>query len=140
MIPSPRPVTAAARPGRFRALNARPQGFGRSGLVIFLVTHLTWVVVAAVVTAHVLLADDAYPLPARALIAVPAVILLLEGRAYIKGGARELPIGILALVQYYLAFSFPVFFDVPFFDLTGPVTFNGRDPPRREPGGGAGRR
>ena len=124
MTASPRAAApeAAPRP-RWRAPEARSQGSRRPGFVVFLVSHLTWIVVVAAVMAHVLLADESYPIVTRFFLAVPAVVLLLEGRAYIKAGARELPIGIWALAQYYFAFGFPVFFDVPFFTLGGPVSF-----------------
>jgi hypothetical protein len=110
--PAPQAPQAGAGP-------ARP-----SGLVVFLVTRLTWIAMVAAVTAHLVLAEDEVPFVARVFLAVPAVLVLLEARAYIQGGMRELPLCVWALVQYYLAFSFPVFFDLPFFDIDGPVVFS----------------
>jgi hypothetical protein len=116
-----------ARPPRIRlradaAAAARPRE--RSGFVVFLVSHLTWIVAGAFVIAHLVLADAAYPVETRILWALPCVIALAEARAYLRSGGHELPIGVWGLAQYYFGFALATLFDVPFYDLAGPVNFS----------------
>ncbi|MEO7329142.1 MAG: hypothetical protein ABI193_11215, partial [Minicystis sp.] len=60
----------------------------------------------------------------RFLLAIPGLILLAEIYRYAKHpGDRELPVNVISLIYYYVAFSFPCFFDMPFYDINGPVAF-----------------
>ncbi len=88
------------------------------------VGRFSWLPILAIVGAHIAFGKDDFPVVARAIFAVPAVLFLLEARAYLRDTARELPFVPLAMLQYYIAFGSPVFFELPFFDLSGPVLFS----------------
>ena len=108
---------SAPYPGA-KLVAARPRA---KSALIFLLTDLSWLLVAGILGVHVVLGAEPFSIAARALCAVPAVLFFIEARTYVKSEERELPFILLALGQYYLQFGFPVFWDVPFFDTTGPV-------------------
>jgi hypothetical protein len=79
------------------------------------------------VAAHAFLVRAQLDPIARLLLSIPGVILLGEGYRYAKNpGDRELPANVIGLVYYYVAFSFPAFFDMVFYDMRGPVAFSER--------------
>jgi hypothetical protein len=79
------------------------------------------------VIAHGILARPQFDPIARFLLAIPGLFLLAETYRYAKNpGDRELPVNVISLIYYYVAFSFPAFFDVTFFDVNGPVAFTER--------------
>jgi hypothetical protein len=94
------------------------------GLIAFVVSRFWAVAIMAVLGCHLAFGTEAYPLFSRVLLAVPAVLFMVELRSYLVSEKGELPFLVFAMLQYYMAFGFPVFLDVPFFDLTGPVTFS----------------
>jgi len=94
-----------------------------SNLLLFVVSHMVWIAIAVVLAAHLILAQDEHSFVVRALTAVPALVLLLEARAFLRDEAGEVPFMVMGLAQYYMVFGFGVFFDVKFYDLGGPVRF-----------------
>ena len=112
---------SAPYPGA-KLVTARPRA--RSALIDFLFADLTWLLVVSTVGVHVVFGAEPFPIAARALCSVPAVLFFIEARTYLKSEERELPFILLALGQYYLQFALPVFWDVPFFDMSGPVYFS----------------
>jgi hypothetical protein len=94
-----------------------------SGILPRIIARFTWIAITAIVAAHLVLGLDDEPLPTRALLAVPGVLLVLEARRYLRSDERQLPFTVLALLQYYVAFGLPVFFEAPFYDLNGRVFF-----------------
>src|SRR5262245_33934543 len=59
-----------------------------------------------------------------ALFALPGLLTLAEFWRYYRNEERkELPFNVLALLQYWITFVFPSFFQLEFFDLNGPVAF-----------------
>jgi hypothetical protein len=115
-----RPLTGGPIPRAKARLEAT---VASSSFLLFIVSHMAWIAIAAVFAAHLLLAQEEHSIPVRALTAVPAMIFLLEARAFLRDEAGELPFMVLGLLQYYMVFGFGVFFDLKFFDLTGPVRF-----------------
>lgn len=87
-------------------------------------SNLAYFCALAVIPAHLLFAVEAHSTQVRLMTAVPAVVLILETRRYLEDEAGELPFLVLALLQYYVAFGFGVFFDLKFYDLSGPVNFS----------------
>jgi hypothetical protein len=124
--PAPRAFPVGLRPqGRpARALPAarRPAG-ASSGLFGYVFSRFTALAILAILGAHALLGADVHPLPVRVLTAVSAVLLIVEIHRYLQNERRELPFIPLALLQYYATFGFEIFFDLPFYDLSGPVHF-----------------
>ncbi|APR82155.1 Hypothetical protein A7982_07504 [Minicystis rosea] len=97
---------------------------GLSGVVLFLVTNMAYFLCAAVIPVHLLFAVEEHSFAVRILTALPAVILILETQHFLKHEAGELPFMPLALLQYYVVFCLGLFFDLPFYDLQGPVNFS----------------
>jgi hypothetical protein len=100
----------------------------RIGLVQHALGHTLaqhpWLPIVAIVAAHVVFGLEEFPLIARAFFAVPAVLFIEETRAYLTSPERELPFVPLAMLQFYVTFGMPVFFEGPFYDLRGPVFFS----------------
>ncbi len=86
--------------------------------------RLSWLPMMALVGSHVVFGLDEFPVVSRVLLAVPGVIFLMESRSYLTSDRRELPFVPLAMLQFYVTFGFPIFFEVPFFDMSGPVFFS----------------
>lgn len=123
MRPAGRRLAASRAPGAGidRASGGRNEAL--SDVLVFIVSHLSWIAIVSVVLAHVVFAQAEFPLPTRLLTAVPAVLCLLEARAHLRAPKGELPFMVMALLQYYVSFCSAVFFDLTFYDLTGPVHF-----------------
>jgi hypothetical protein len=116
LLPGPRPRRAPspAKPGpRWGILGPWARSF----------TNASWFAMLSIVCAHLVFGAEDVPVLARILLATPAVLCIGEVAAYLKSESRELPFVVVWLAQYYLAFGFEVFFDLPFFDLSGPVNF-----------------
>lgn len=114
-------------PARPRPLGRKPPPAPKSPLsavALFGVSNLAYLLIAAVIPAHLALAVEAHSLLVRLMTAVPAVVLILETRRFLKDEAGELPFLVLALFQYYVVFAFGVFFDLKFYDVRGPVNFS----------------
>ncbi len=74
--------------------------------------------------AHLALGRADFSLAHRALVAVPLIPLFWEAHRYHKVLRRlELPMGVYALLIYYVTFSFSGFVSTTFYDVIGPVTF-----------------
>jgi hypothetical protein len=123
-----RPTPPTPAPGRrgaaVGALPVRPAPRGiLMGALVQLFSRFTGLAILIIVGAHVVLGIDDDPIVMRVLLAVPAVLFVLEVRRYLRSEARELPFLPLVLLQFYTAFGFAVFFDLPFYDLGGRVFF-----------------
>lgn len=112
-------------PARTRAVNAQAVGAeaGLSTAVLFVISNLSYFAAAAIIAAHLLFAVEEHAFPVRVLTAIPGVILVLEGRKFLKDEAGDLPFVVLALVQYYAVFCLGIFFELKFFDVSGLVWF-----------------
>ena len=120
----PRPPLKLRPPPPARAL--RPVADLVPAWVVKLSPILTMAAVF-LVAAHAFLARTQLDPIARLLLSIPGVILLGEGYRYAKNpGDRELPANVIGLVYYYVAFSFPAFFEMIFYDMRGPVAFSER--------------
>jgi hypothetical protein len=97
---------------------------GLWALVRLAIQRMAWLAAAAILVAHILFAVDEHPFAVRVLTAVPAILLVFEMQAFLSREERELPFVILGLLQFYMTFGFGVFFNLPFFDLNGPVNFS----------------
>jgi hypothetical protein len=91
--------------------------------VAYVFSRFSFIAIAAVILAHIAFAEDEHPFITRILVAVPAVVFILETRAYIKNTTGELPFNVFAMLQYWVAFGLPVFLKLTFYDLNGPVVF-----------------
>jgi hypothetical protein len=111
----PRGTTGARDPGA-------PSGL--SSVVIFFITNMAYFVVAAIVPLHLLFAVEEHSFAVRVLTAIPAVVLVLEAQRFLKSESGELPFLVISLLQYYVVFCFGVFFELPFYDVRGPVNFS----------------
>lgn len=123
--PPPRPIPR--RPARAPAApTPAPARAAREPWLVSLSPILT-VVGVFLVAAHALAVRSQFDPISRFLLAVPGLVLLAEVYRYAKyPGDRELPVNVISLVYYYVAFSFPAFFDIPFYDVNGPVAFSER--------------
>ncbi len=99
---------------------ARPRA---SGAVAYLFDRFSWFVIVVVIACHMVLGRDEFPLVARAVLALPAVIFVIEARAYLKNTADELPFIVFSVLQFYVSYGFPTLHNAAFFDMNGPVTF-----------------
>jgi hypothetical protein len=82
------------------------------------------VVAIGLLGAHLALAREAFTMPIRLLFALPGLFVLAELDRYLATARRsELPFNVVGLIYFYIPFSFPVFFDIKFFDISGPVSF-----------------
>ena len=121
--PKPEPLARRRNPG---LVSARPPD-ERSGLslaVLFVISNMSYFAAATIVATHLLFAFEAYSFAVRLLTAVPGVLLVLEGRKFLKDEAGELPFMVLALIQFYAVFCLGVFFDLKFYDMRGLVSFS----------------
>jgi hypothetical protein len=125
-------AAAPARPLRPRRLGGGPgvrQAGARSSnslvvsALLYLITHVALVVAGGLIIAHLVFAMEEHPLPFRICTAIPGVLAILEIRRYVQSTSDELPFLALGLLQYYIAFSFPLFFPLEFGDLTGYLYF-----------------
>ena len=92
-------------------------------MLTFASSQLSWLAALAVIGTHLALGADEFPVVARVLCTVPALIMIVEARGYLRKTSNELPFIVLAMLQFYIAFGFPVLFDFRFFDFKGPVFF-----------------
>lgn len=111
------------RPGLTRPEPPKGEQPPLSSAVVFIISNMAAIAIATITVAHLLLAVDEHPFAVRLLTAIPAIVLILEARNFLKNEPGELPFVVIALLQYYGAFCFGVFFDLKFFDLHGPVHF-----------------
>jgi hypothetical protein len=133
----PRPAKAAQRahlagaatgprrrnPGLLRPPGPDERG-GFSAAILFVISNMSYFAVATIVAVHLLFAREEHSFAVRLLTATPGVLLVLEGRRFLKDEAGELPFVVLALLQYYAVFCFGVFFDLKFYDFHGLVSFS----------------
>ncbi|MFO0760137.1 MAG: hypothetical protein U0359_26895 [Byssovorax sp.] len=122
----PRPRPLAARLAQAGATATGASAEPRERWLAALSPILT---VAAVflVVAHTVFARAAFEPLSRFLLAVPGLFLLAEIYRYANNpGDRELPVNVIGLLYYYIAFSFPAFFEVVFYDVNGPFSFTSR--------------
>lgn len=118
-IPRTRAAPKVAAP---RALASALRGV--PGFLLGLLDHAMVPVALVTVLVHMALGRSAAPLVVRLLVSIPAVLLLIELRSYAKSQVGELPFLLVGLIQYYVSFSFPIFFDLEFYDIDGPVHFS----------------
>ena len=131
--PSPRPAprlrarqsgAVGSRTGAVRPLRSPGTASAIQRALTHSLVRLSWLPIVAIIAAHIVFGLEAFPLVARVILAVPAVLFLVESRTYLSSERRELPFLPLALLQFYAAFGLPVFFEAPFSDLGGPVFFS----------------
>jgi len=102
------PRADAASEGRF-AIKARP---AITASAVFLVG------------AHLVFSRAELSFLNRFLLAIPALIFFWELHRFLaRDEERILPFNVVGLFYFYIPFSFPAFFDIQFFDISGPVNF-----------------
>lgn len=131
---APTPRGPARQPPRARGgvlrrpLLAGAAAGGRAGAVQRALagtfTRQSWLPIVGIVGAHIVFGIDDFPVIARAIFAIPALLFVMEARAFLRSERRELPFVLLAMFQYYVSFGAPIFFEIPFYDLGGPVIFS----------------
>lgn len=120
--PKPRPRLPPRRLGVAPVVSAN-----RAPTWLLQLSPILTLVAIVLVLAHGLIARAQLDVIGRMLLAIPGLILIGEIYRYAKKpGDRELPANVIGLLYYYVAFSFPAFFNLTFFDLSGPVTFSER--------------
>ncbi len=125
VVRRPLPGASPRMDPRLRRVGGRPLGQAPrvSGVFAYVVSQLSWLTALIAIGCHLALAADDIPLVARVFGVVPALIIIVEARAYLRKESNELPFILFAMLQFYVFFGFPVFVETRFFDLTGPVLF-----------------
>jgi hypothetical protein len=118
MNASPAPI---GLPARGRAVVGRGERSSPFGASIFRLANLAYLLAVALIPAHLLFAAEDNSWDVRVLTAIPGILLVLEARNYLRNEPGEVPFLVVALLQYYAAFCFGIFFEIRFFDRVGPA-------------------